>query len=225
METFFPYDISNLATGPLRVVYAKRSDLTALPAKIADIVDEVDPYALTTHFKDFGAAINPGSYSTSSAQSDLTLENDVEPVDTEVTAVTRSLGFNVAELSDTALAIIENSPGVDTIAKGASASGEGSQKGVPFGSYNDLDDYCVAFIGRRRKKAGLVHEVALDDGRGRMFVVALWSAKITGDAKTAQFAKGSLSGMDVTFQAYPDADADGGKDHGNWFFEDAQTLP
>jgi hypothetical protein len=220
MENFFPYQIANLAVGPLRVVYAPQASVVTPPAKIQDIVGMVDPYTLAANWLDFGAAINPGTYSVGNTQSGLSIEQDRADVDTEVTDVNRSLQFNVAELSDPAVGVIEQTPGIETI---AAVSGSGAQKGVPFGSYSDLTFYRVAFIGRRKRKAGIVTEPG-GAQRGRMFAVVLYSAAITGDAKSAQFAKGSLAGMDVTFQAYPDSAATPGKDYGKWLYEAAGTI-
>jgi hypothetical protein len=219
-EAFFPYSKLNLVTGPIRVVAAKRSALGALPVKPSDILGQVSPYTLVSPYIDFGAAVNPGSYSTGNTQSDLTIEQDTVAVGTDITEVTRSLQFNIAEFSPAALAIVEQSPGVETL---AAVSGSSAFKRVPLGSYSDVDKYCVAFIGRRRKEAGLVTEPG-GATRGRMVIVLLYNASITGDAKSAQFAKGALSGMDVTFQGYPDSAAASGKDHGDWWAEDAGTI-
>lgn len=222
MENFFPYEIANLATGPVRVVYASPDDVAAVPTKIQDILGMEDPYTLKTGWKDFGAAVNPGSYSTGTAKNDLSIQNDTQPVDSEVTGVTRSLGFNVAELADEALQIIEGSPTVETIAAAAHA---GAQKGLPFGTIDSADRFRVAFIGKRRKSAGIVTESGVGAlERGRMFAVVLYSAEISGDTRSISFDRGNFASADVTFVAYPDPSAPAGKDGGRWLHEDAGTI-
>lgn len=221
MDNFFPYDITKLAVGPIRVLVARRDLLVTLPQKLQDIVGQADPYTGVTNWTDMGAAINPASYSTGHTQNDLSIEQDQQPVDTDISEVARSLGFNMAQFSDAGLAIIEQSPGVQTIA--AVAGTARSQKAVPFGSYSERDHYRVAFVGRQKKSAGTVTEPG-GKIRGRMFAAMLFNATITGDAKTAQFAKGQLAGMDVTFSEYPDSGAVSGQDGGRWLFEDPGVI-
>jgi hypothetical protein len=219
-EAFFPYSKLNLITGPIRIVAAKRSALSGLPVKPSDIIGQVSPYTLVSPYFNFGASVNPASYSSGDTQSDLTIEQDTAAVGTDVTEVNKSLQFNVAELTANSIAVLEQSPGVETL---AAVSGSSSFKRVPVGTYTDKDKYCVVFIGRRRKEAGLVTEPG-GATRGRMLIVLLYNAAITGDAKSAQFAKGALSGMDVTFQGYPDAAGASLKDLGDWWEEDAGTI-
>lgn len=222
MDAFFPYQIARLAVGPIRVLYAKPSLIATAPTKIQDICAMKTPYTAVTNWIDFGGQVNPPSYSKSDTQNGLNLQNEAAPVDTEVTDVSRTLSLNIAEMTEHALAIIEQtSAAVETI---AAAANTGAQKGLPFGSYDEVDRYRVAFIGKRRKSAGIVNETAGGLQRGRMFAVVLFSAAITGDAKTFTYDRGNFASGDVTFNAYPDANETPGKDHGRWLFEDAGTL-
>lgn len=221
-DDFFPYQIANLTVGPITALVATVSDLATFPTKLQDVIDCASPYAVAdpAWFR-FGAGVNPGSYSTGNTQNDLSIEQDTEPVDTEVTQVNRSIQLNMAEFSPQGLAIIEQSPGVETVA--AEAGVAVAQDAIPFGSYSDLDHYRVVLLARRKKKWGVVTEPG-GKTRGRILAAFLYSATITGDAKTAQFAKGSLASMDVTFQGYPDEAAPGGSDHGRWLSERAGVI-
>lgn len=220
-DDFFPYQIANLTVGPITAMVATVEAVSSFPTKLQDVLQTYSPYTAVSPFFRFGAGVNPGSYSTGNTQSDLTIEQDTEPVDTEVTAVNRSIQINMAEFSPQALAIVEQSPGVEVVA--AQAGVAVAQDAVPFGSYSDLDHYRVVLLARRKKKWGVVTEPG-GATRGRILGAFLYSATITGDAKTAQFAKGSLASMDVTFQAYPDDAAPGGSDHGRWLSERAGTI-
>jgi hypothetical protein len=218
-EAFFPYSKLNLIKGPIRAIAAKRADLVALPEWFDDVCLMETPYTIQGEFFDFGAATNPGSYSRGHTATELTIEQDKAAVDTEVTEVTRGIQMNVAEFSPEALAILEQSPGIETV---AAAPNVGGGKAVPFGTFDELDKYCVVLVGRRSQSAGLVEESTLT--RGRMLAVVLWNASITGDAQSTQFAKGALSSVDVTFAGYPDEEATPGEDLGTWWLEDAATL-
>jgi hypothetical protein len=220
-DDFFPYQIANLTVGPITAMVATVEAVASFPTKLQDVLQTYSPYTAVSPFFRFGAGVNPGSYSTGNTQSDLTIEQDTEPVDTEVTAVNRSIQINMAEFSPQALAIVEQSPGVELVA--AQAGVAVAQDAVPFGSYSDLDHYRVVLLARRKKKWGIVTEPG-GATRGRILGAFLYSATITGDAKTAQFAKGSLASMDITFQAYPDAAAPGGSDHGRWLSERAGAI-
>lgn len=220
-DDFFPYDITNLTVGPITAMVANVNAVASFPTKLQDVFQTYAPYTAVSPWFRFGAGVNPGSYSTGNTQSDLSIEQDTEPVDTEVTAVNRSIQINMAEFSPQALSIIEQSPGVELVA--AAAGVAVAQDAIPFGSYSDLEHYRVVLLARRKKKWGVVIEPG-GKQRGRVLGAFLYSATITGDAKTAQFAKGSLSSMDITFQAYPDSAAPGGKDHGRWLSERAGTI-
>lgn len=223
MDPKFPYLVMNLAIGPLRVVYAPDDGSVAIPTKIQDIQAMVmsgDDYPLQTGYDDFGAAVNPPSYSRSNSQNDLTLQNETIPIDTEVTAVARAFGFNVAEIGPVQQQILEQAPDIETI---AAASGASAQKAVGFGSFDQLDRYRVFMIGERKKKAGIVVEPGGLE-RGRLFAVGLYSAALAGDAQSMSFDRNNFASTDVTFNGYTDDSAPAGKDHGTWLFEDAGTI-
>lgn len=220
MENAFPFEVMNLAVGPIRVVYAPDDGSVAIPAAPQDIQAMVDPYTLEPGWLDFGAAVNPPSYSRGNTQNDLTLQNETTPVDSEVTAVARSFGFNIAEIAPAQQALLEHSPGIETV---PSESGANASKGVPFGSFDQLERFRVAFLGKRKKKAGLVVEPGGAE-RGRYFAVVLYSASMAGDTQSMSFDRANFASGDVTFNAYSDPNADAGADHGTWLFEDAGTI-
>lgn len=219
MENLFPYEVAKLMVGPIRVVYADPSAV-AIPEKIQDIQEMEDPYSLVTGWKDFGAMVNPPSYSTSNTQNNLGLQNQTGPVDTEVTEVARSMGFNIAHIAPEELAIIEQASDIETI---AAASGASAQKSLEFGSFDDVDMYRIAFIGKRKKKSVLVTE-STGLKRGGMVATVLYSAALAGDAKSISYDRGNYASCDVTFASYSDEDAPAGKDSGRWLFEDAGTI-
>lgn len=221
MDPKFPYDVLKLATGPIRVAYAPDDGSVAIPTAPQDVFEpDGDPYNLAAGWKDFGAAVNPPSYSRSNTQNDLSLQNDTTPVDTEITNVARAFGFNVAHIDADEQALLEHSPGIETVAAEAGAV---ASKAVPFGSFTELDRYRVAFIGFRKKKAGIVTESG-GDQRGRAFVIVLYSAAIAGDAQNMSFDRANFASTDVTFNGYPDDSAPAGEDHGTWLYEDAGTI-
>lgn len=218
-ENFFPYTLANLVVGPIRILVAKVSLVATAPTKIQDVVGMVDPYTAVSNWYDFGASVNPANYSRGFTENELRIQQDKATVDSDVTDVARSFRFNVAEFTTAGLQILEQAPSVDSIAAG---SGTGAQSGLEFGTFNELDHYRVAFVGRRRMKAGSVVEPG-GATRGRMIGVLLYDATLTGDSQDTEFGQGNLANTDVTFKAYPDQTTRPGK-HGKWLFEAAGTI-
>lgn len=218
-ENYFPYSLANLAVGPVRILVAKVSLVATAPTKIQDVVGMVDPYTPVANYFEFGATVNPANYSRGFTENELRIQQDKGTIDSDVTDVSRAFRFNMAEWTTAGLQIVEQAPSVDTI---AAASGTGAQKGVEFGTFNELDHYRVVFIGRRRIRAGLVTEPG-GATRARMFGVVLYDATITGDSQDTEMAQGNLMNTDVSFKAYPDSTTRPGK-HGKWLWEDAGTI-
>jgi hypothetical protein len=57
--TMFPYDVNELADGPIRCMFAPID--ADLPAGLDDIFDQVDPYDKTTDWEEFGATAGPST--------------------------------------------------------------------------------------------------------------------------------------------------------------------
>jgi hypothetical protein len=218
--TMFPYDVNELADGPVRCLYAPID--TALPADLGDIIDQKDPYDPATGFVDFGATAGPFTVGRNLTTTAYNIQQTTSAVRERITEVVRTVTVVVAELRPDIVKMLEEG----TVSDVAGSSGVGAHSKVGFGNIEDLTQYRMAFIGRRGKDQGIVKEAAGAGAkeRGRLFGYIAYRAQLQADSLSIGFAEGDLSSATVTFRLYPETGQPDGQEHGYWTFEDAGTL-
>ena len=82
----FPYDVAELADGPVRCLFAPIA--TALPVGLDDIIDQTDPYDPVTGWVDFGATAGPFQVNRNIATAAYNIQQTTTAVRERVTEVT-----------------------------------------------------------------------------------------------------------------------------------------
>ncbi len=218
-----PADITKLAVGPARVLYAPTT--VSVPKKLQDIIKltDADEYEPETGWIDFGAAPegDGASYSRGFETESLGIEQSSGAVFTDITDVNRSFSLNVAEISPANMKIVEGTDIDDeTVAATDTTS---AQTRVPIGSVSEFPSYRVALLGQRKRDSGLVVE---PDGteRGCLVGVVLNRCTITADDSEISVAKGSLISAPLQFEGFPEPGAKTKESFGGWLFEAAGTI-
>lgn len=216
-----PWDIANLCEGAVRVVAAPISQ--AIPTNIADAIGMIAPYNVNSSWFDFGAAKGGegGEYSRSIESEGQDIEQESGAIMTSITDIGRSFAFNIAEIAEDNLVIIENAGAVETV---AAAPNKGAQQAVPIGTFEQLEKYRIGFIGVRPKDAGIVTEPVGGITRGRLLACFLNRVTLSADEASLTMEKGSLWSADVTFEGYPEPGEDTDESYGRWLSEAAGTI-
>lgn len=218
-----PADITKLAVGPARVLYAPTT--VAVPKKLQDIVKltEADDYEPVTGWIDFGAAPegDGASYNRGFETESLGIEQSAGAIFTDITDVNRGLSLNVAEISPENMKIVEGTTIADETV--AATGTTAKQTAVPIGSVSEFPSYRVALIGQRKRDSGVVIE---PDGteRGCLVAVVLNRCTITADDSEIEVTRGSFMSAPLQFEAFPEPSEKSAEAFGRWFFEDAADL-
>jgi hypothetical protein len=219
--SMFPYDIAELADGPIRCMFAPVA--ATKPATLKDIFAQSTPYAPAgtgaNKWVDFGATAGPWTHSRNLTTAAYNIQQTTQAVRERVTEVIRTSQVNIAEIRPDIMAMVEESTGVDDV---AGATGSGAHSKVPVGNIEDLTQYRMAFIGRRGKDQGVVTEAGTT--RGRHFGFVAYRAQLSADNFQLGLAEGDLGNANVTFRLYPEPGEASGEEHGFWIFEDSGTL-
>lgn len=225
----FPYNISNLLVGAVRILYAPVS--VALPTKISDVIDPETPYAAKTGWLEIGATTDSFTYTRGFDTEGLEIEQTAGVLFEEITDITRTIELAMAELTADTLKLIEGSAStIATIAATAGGAPVGTrspaQKKISFGSFSTLDRYRFAFIARRNKASGIVTEAgAGTPTRGRFVMGCAYQAQMAADDAELEFAKGNLTSAGITFTMFPDDSVTLADDnYGAWFFEEPGVI-
>jgi len=217
----FPYDITNLLGGAVRILYADIDE--PVPATMTDVFLVESPYTAQTGWTDLGATPHSFTYTRGFDVEGWEIQQLAGNVIEEVTDLTRTIEVSFADLRPEHLAMIENqSAAVEDVTAVASAS---AQKVVRFGSFQSFTRYRFAFVSRRPLAAGAVTESAPSGAvRGRFFMGVAYQAQIAADEAEFEQNKGELTAAGVTFTLFPDSDEDQGEEYGAWFDEVAGTI-
>lgn len=218
MSNLQPYDITKLALGGVRTLYAPTSQ--AIPADITGIHAMVSTYAVVGAWKDFGAAKSAANYNRGITKQGLDIQQESGEILTSVSDVSRTSTFSVSEIAEDNIKIIEQAPAINTV---AAAAGRSAQKAVPGGSFTELTRYRIAMVGVRHKDSGIVIEPS-GLQRGRLVAVVLYRAELTGDNVQVTAEKGNLWEAQVSFEAFPEPGQPTGQEYHTWFFEQAGTI-
>lgn len=221
MRDQLPYDLSQIASGAVRVAIAP-GDIT-LPDGLPDVMDEIAPYALKSYgsggsaraWREVGATTGPVQYSRNLAVSGINIQQEQTALLERVSEVTRTVAFPFAEVSPENLALFELEA-VEVTGGGYSV--------VNIGSTDDLGFFRLALIGQLQEQQGLVTEGSGGPTRGRF--VARVFPRVTVSAENAQVSMGEGDAwtFPTTLKVYPDPDADADATYGFWVVEDARTI-
>lgn len=217
-----PYDLANLLGGAARVIVSDDATaLPAIPANIADFQLMVSPYTPATGWRDIGATADSTDYTRDIAESGLEIEQASGAVFTEVTDVSRTIKFEMAEVTPENLRVMENSGAATTV---AAAAGKSAQKALKVGSFAKLTKRRVVFLGIRNPDSGTVVEPVGSITRGRFVAYCAYNAKLSADASQFQMQKGGLFSGPVTMRSEPESGQPSGQEFGIWLLEDAGTI-
>jgi hypothetical protein len=217
----FPFDITNLLSGAVSVIYAPVEDVD-IPTRIEDVVSVVAPYDLEDGWAWLGATSESFTYTRGFETEGLEIQQVPGAIAEEVTDITRTVEVSMAEFSPFGFQLMENAPTVATI---AAAAGSSAQKKVAFGSFASIDRYRFAFLSRRPQAAGLVTEPG-GKKRGRFVLGVGYQVQMTADDVSMEQGKGALTAAGITFGLFPETTVPQpeGEDYGAWFMEDAGTI-
>lgn len=216
------YDLNELLKGPCSVLYAKRTSETSLPQNIADIFEpDGEPYKQVSPWNWFGATTAGTAYSSQFTTAGYQIEQANGNVDEDVTDVVRTVQATFGQVTPELIQMFEQASNIDSV---EAAKGRSSEKQIRTGSFESLTEYMIAFVGRRLKGKGADVTESGGNVRGAFVVGGLNAAKMTGDQKAIQLAKGQLASAPLTFQAYPDNEEETGEEHGFWFIEESGTI-
>lgn len=219
MSTLFPYDTTKLLTGRHRVLYAPTT--VAVPTRISDIIGEVSPYTPATGWLDVGATGAAADYAMAITKSSLNIQQTSEDVKEQVQTVSRTFAFTVAEQSPLIKALIEQSPGVVTL---AAATGKSAEKGIPFGSISDLTRYRVAILTMFSKNDRPVVEPG-GLTRGGWNGVVAYQCELDAQTYTTSYGEAELVQTAVTVKMFSEPTITvEGKEYGTHLEEQAGTI-
>lgn len=218
----FPYDIENLLSGAVSILYADDPSTTSPPADISDVIAMVSPYAAQTGWTYLGATKENFSYSRSFDTEGLEIQQVAGNVLEEVTDIARAITVSMAEFNPFGFQLMENAPSVATIAAAAGAS---AQKKIAFGSFASVKRRRYAYISRRPLASGTVIEPG-GKTRGRFVMGCAYSAQLQADEITMEQGKGELTASELAFSLFDETEdpQPEGQGHGAWFLEDAGTI-
>lgn len=218
----FPYDINNLLSGAVSILYARIADVAVLPDDISDVIGMVSPYTPKAGWNYLGATREAFSYSRGFDTEGLEIQQSQSAILEEVTDINRSLTVSMAEFNPFGFQLMENAPSVATVAAAANVS---AQDRIAFGNFASVDRYRFAFISRRPKASGLVTEPG-GLTRGRFVMGLAYQAAMQADEIEMEQGKGELTAVELAFSMFPEtALATGaGQEVGFWALERAGTI-
>jgi len=210
--------INKLVSGACAIVYTPVA--TTAPVNIADIVTLVGPPAPAAAWLLYGATKGGASYTLDVKADELTIDQRTGATFEDITDITRSLKFDIAELSAEHWKITEQAAEITTV---AAAAGKSAQKLVKSGSFSEYDRYRTAFIGQRRKSQGIVTEPG-GVTRGCYIVAGFYSAALAASSSETKFDQGALATRSLEVKAFPDSTLTAGADTMFFFEEQPGTI-
>lgn len=218
----FPYDITNLLGGAVRILYGAVGGATpaAIPTSMDDVFDMETPYAAVAPWVDLGATKESFTYTRGFDTSGYEIQQVAGNVIEEITDISRSIEISFADFRPEHLQMIENAPAVANV---AAVAGSGAQKRVAYGSFSSPVQYRFAFVSMRPRQAGIVEESGGKE-RGRFFMGIANLAQVAADEISFEQAKGELTGAGVTFTMFPESGQPTGEEYGAWYDETAGTI-
>jgi hypothetical protein len=218
--TMFPYDVNELADGPIRCMFAPIG--TALPADLSDIIEQTDPYDPETGWWTSAPPPVRSTHSRNLTTAAYNIQQTTQAVRERVTEVIRTSQVNVAELRPDIVALIEEShrrrhrrgrSGVGATPRSRSATSRTSPSTA-----------WPSSAAAARTRASSPSPAPGPRSAGGMFAFVAYRAQLSADNLQLGFAEGDLANANVTFRLYPEPGQPSGEEHGYWIFEDAGTF-
>lgn len=221
----FPYNISDLLVGAVRILYAPTS--VGIPDSISDVIDMESPYSVQSGWVELGATRESFTYTRGFETEGLEIQQTSSILFEEVTNVSRTIEVSMAEFNTANLALMEGAQSASGTV--SAASGISAQTTQKFGAFTTLDRYRFAFLSRRNIASGIVTEssgaVPASGTRGRFVMGVLYQAQMSADDAELEFDKGTLTAASVTFTAFGDSTVTlADENFGCWFFENTGTI-
>jgi hypothetical protein len=220
-----PYDAGGALAGPARTLYADVS--VAVPGDLWDIVpataDSNGEYPAKTGWNDFGLAADAPSYSHNKETAGLEYQQSRGALFETVSTITRQATVQMGQILPENVKIMENANRV--VGAIAAPAGESAFQKVPFGIYDELKVYRIAFISYRPAGSAVVTEPGVP-ARTRPPAVALILplASLAAEESSFDFDAGAPVNGPVVFTAFPEQTLPAGEEHGFWLFEEPGTI-
>ena len=210
----FPYDVNELADGPVRCMFAPITE--PLPDRAGGRRRRPTRTTPNGDWVDFGATAGPWSVNRNIATASYNIQQTTTAVLERVTEVIRAVAVNVAEIRPD---IMTDDRGGHRPTTVATVGGVGAHQGpvrqhrrphpVPHGVRRPP----LEGPGRRHR-AGAIE-------RGRLWGYVAYRVQLQADNFQLGFAEGDLATANVTFRLNPEPGQPEGEEHGYWVFEDA----
>jgi hypothetical protein len=220
-----PYDAAGALAGPARCVYADTT--VAVPVDLWDIIpavaDSNGEYPAKTGWKDFGLAADAPSYSHNKETAGLEYQQSRGSLFETVQTITRQATVQMGQILPENIKIMENANRI--VSSSSPPANESSYDKVPFGVYDELKVYRIAFISYRPAGSAIVTEPGTPT-RTRPPAVALILplASLAAEESSFDFDAGAPVNGPVVFTAFPEQSLPAGEEHGYWLFEDPGTI-
>lgn len=219
----FPGAEKNLVTGPVRVLRAPTT--VALPTRISDVIDVVDPYNPKVGWIDFGLTTDETEYERDMDSEEYEVEQRTGAVLEKITGVTRTLTVPVAEITPEHMKLIEEGSAITTL---AAAINKAAEKVTDVGSIETLTRNRVAFIAMRDPGLLATADLVTEPGgktRGSFIGYLGYQAALAAEGSSMAIGKGDLVGRGVTFRFFPEPTITDPKIAiGRYAFEQAGTI-
>jgi hypothetical protein len=220
-----PYDAAGALAGPARTLYADTT--VAVPADLWDILpavaDSNGEYVAKTGWNDFGLAADAPSYSHAKEVAGLEYQQSRGALFEQVSTITRQATVQMGEILPENIQIMENANRI--IAASSPPANESAYKKVPFGVYDELKVYRIAFVSYRPAGSAEVTEPGTP-ARTRPPAVALIlpRAALAAEDSSFDFDAGAPVNGPVVFTAFPEQTLPAGEEHGFWLFEEPGVI-
>lgn len=222
-----PYDKTNAAAGPARVLWADPADVDIadvddLYSIVPGVADANGEYPAVAGWNDFGLAADAPSYTHDKDTEGLEYQQTAGVLFEQISEITRSFTAQIAEISPENLKIIENADTIETI---AAAANKAAQKKVAFGLYENFKQYRIAMVMYRPTGAGTITEPA-PSGRTRPPAVALVLplVSLAAEGTDVEVDRSDPVNAEVEFTVFPEPTLGSNEEHGFWVFEQSGVI-
>lgn len=219
MDKFYPREDSKLIDGPARWLWTPLA--TAIPADASSVVAMVDPYAAKVNWNDGGHTLEGVSVSREISKEGYETEQSNGEIRARVTGTERQLTINAAEIKPDIIRIHEEGSANVAIAAGAN---KGAQTAVDAGNIESLSKFRLAVFALSAKEdVPIIEPGSALVKRGGIFGYLCFRAELAAESAELVLKKGELSGVELTFDLYPDP-VDASRRTMRYLFESAGTI-
>lgn len=218
-EGTLPFDINELGSGAIRVLIQPAEN--TLVKTFKGWFSQVDPYDPADGVRDLGAKSGPATFDQALTVQGLTIEEQNTDVLERVQTVVWTMVVPMANITVENLVFFHNAKEAIAV---AAAAGAAPFDFVPFGSFTDVAQFRVLFVGQKVKQQGIVIEPTTLEERGRWDGVLAFRAQLTAGTANMSFGKGQLVSMPVTMKLFPESGEAQGEEYGGRMSERAATI-